>query len=197
MSRHRLSPHVNLPGSAALPQLGDVFALIDRADAPGGHWYWLGDFTEGREATMPWRLPDGVLAHLVVPRLLLQLQDNFPRGAGVLNHCGVVSCVNPAHWDVETRQQRGRQKQAVVLTDFHGKGWTNSTRVESCPICRQPPNRPCDPVPHDAEFRRLAAADATACQTCHAAPYQDCNTDVHRLVFQHQMRKLQKKEPGE
>lgn len=196
MSRHRLRNHEGLPANAALPQHGDVFVLIEREEALGGHWYWLGDFSREREAVMSWRLPDGKAARLAVPRLLHQLMGDCPPGSGVLNECGVVSCVNPSHWSIESRQERGRQARAVVLTDFHGHGWTPG-RTTVCEVCFQPPDKPCDPVFHDADYRRRMAREATDCPICNAKPYQYCNDEVHRLVFQHALRKLQTRGVGE
>jgi hypothetical protein len=187
MARHRLHPHENLPAHAELPSLAVLEPLIERQEAAGGHWYWLGDFAVTREAAFSWVLSDGTRTRLRVARLLLQLHGDFPRGAGVLNECGLISCVNPSHWAIETRQQRGAAQRPVVLTDFHGKGWTNATRVEACGICFQPPDRPCDPAYHDAEFRRRTAAEATTCPICNAAPFQDCDASVHKAVFQHRL----------
>jgi hypothetical protein len=168
-----------------------VEPLIDRREAAGGHWYWLGDFSDDREAELPWRAPDDRLARYAVPRLLVQLWGELPLRAGLLNRCGLVSCVNPSHWDVETPQARGRKQIPVVLVDFHGHGWTNATRVETCPVCFQPPGKPCDPVYHDTEYRRRTAAEATTCAVCNAAPYEECDAPTHKLVFQYTLTKLQ------
>lgn len=188
MRGHRLSLHTGTKPGDPLPALSVVEPLLERQEVAGGHWYWLGDFTRDREAVLPWRAPDDRLCHYAVPRLLLQLWGDFPSRAGVLNLCGLVSCANPSHWVTETPRERGLKTRPVVLTDFHGRGWTNGTRTETCLICYQKPNRPCDPAYHDAEFRRRTQAEATACPICYAAPYQDCDSSVHRLVFQHQMR---------
>lgn len=194
MARHRLRHHEGLPAHAALPPLADVLALIDREETPGGHWYWLGDFSAEHEPLMPWRVP-GVpgepRARLAVPRLLHQLMGSFQPRAGVLNACGLVSCANPSHWDVETVADRGKRLQPIVLADFHGHGWQNVQRTEMCEVCFQPPARPCDPVFHDADYRRRMAHEATACSICFAPPYEDCREDVHQAVFRHYMKQQQ------
>ena len=184
MVRHRLCSHIGLLASTQLPALGDVLALVDREETPGGHWYWLGDFSRDREALMPIRLLNNRTAHLAVPRLLHQLMGNYPAGAGVLNECGVVSCVNPAHWSIETRRERGQKRRVKVFTDFHGHGWT-PTRTEVCQICGCPPNSPCDPVYHDADFRHRMSLESTLCPICGALPHRYCNEEFHRAAFEH------------
>lgn len=193
MRGHRLSPHVSVRSDAPLPPLSVVEPLLERQEAAGGHWYWLGDFTRSREAQLPWRTPGGFLGHYIVVRLLMQLWGDFPARSGVLNRCDLISCANPSHWATETSKQRAAKQRPVVLTDFHGHGWTNAIRTEMCQVCYQPAHKPCDPVYHDAEFRRRTLAEATTCPVCNAAPYQDCDSSVHKLVFQHQMR-LKKEE---
>lgn len=192
MARHRLRNHAHLPANAALPQLGDVLALIEREEVAGGHWYWLDDFSRDREALMTWRLPEGAAAKLAVPRLLHQLMGDCPRGSGVLNECGLVSCVNPSHWSVETPEQRGQKAKAVVLTDFHGHGWTPA-RTTKCTVCHQPENKPCDPVVHDADYRRRMVAMASTCTICGAPPDKYCDDDIHKHAFQVHLRKLRKR----
>ena len=190
MARHRLRNHEGMPANGVLPTLADLAPLIDREEAAGGHWYWLGDFSRDREALFPWVAAEDKRARLAVPRLLHQLMGDYPRGSGVLNECGLVSCVNPAHWHLETREERGQARKVVVLTDFHGHGWTPN-RTTKCSVCHQPPEKPCDPVYHDSDYRRRMAAMATTCTVCNAKPHEYCNDEVHRRVFQHTLRKLQ------
>lgn len=196
MRGHRLRLHQGLRAGDPLPPLALVEPLIERQEAAGGHWYWLGDFTADREPTLPWRTPDERLVHFTALRLLLQLWGDFPPGSGLLNRCGLVSCVNPSHWTVETPQERGRKATPVVLVDFHGHGWTNATRAETCNVCFQPPGKPCDPVYHDADYRRRTASEATTCLVCNAPPYEECDAKTHKLVFQYQLQ-LQKNEAKE
>lgn len=189
MRGHRLRLHTGVRAVDPLPPLSALTPLIDRQEAAGGHWYWLGDFTADREATLPWRSPEDRLVHYTALRLLLQLWGELPAGSGLLNRCGLVSCVNPSHWAIETRQDMGRKQQPVVLVDFHGHGWVNATRATTCLVCFQPPGKPCDPVYHDTEYRRRTAAEATTCTVCNAAPYEECDSKTHKLVFQHQLQK--------
>lgn len=195
MARHRLRPHENLLPDAPLPSMDALSPLIERDDATGGHWYWLGDFSTHREAVLLWTVPGAAgskrarRTRFAVARLLMQLQGTFEARAGVLNECGLVQCVNPSHWSLETLADRGRARRIEVFTDFHGHGWTNKTRSEPCPICLRSPQEPCDPRMHDAEFRRVLNRSEERCDVCNAAPYQDCNETVHRQVFKHALSK--------
>lgn len=195
MARHRLRPHENAMADAPLPTMAELSPQIERDEATGGHWYWLGDFSAQHEAVLLWTLPGAAgskrtrRTRFAVARLLMQLQGTFVPGSGVLNECGLVQCVNPSHWSLETRQDRGQAMRIVVLTDFHGKGWTNKTRSGPCEVCFRAAEDPCDPRMHDAEFRRVLNKSEERCDVCNAAPYQDCDETVHRQVFAHALSK--------
>lgn len=157
--------------------------LVDRQDPAGGHWYWLGAFARTREALFFHAPTDALPRSYAVVSVLMQASKPLPPLCSVFNKCGVVACVNPAHWHVETAHERGLKNRPVVLIDFDGKGWASANRTTTCSICFQPPTKPCATALHDADFRRRLSADRTPCSVCGALPYQDCDSDVHYAAF--------------
>jgi hypothetical protein len=103
------------------PPLSLIEPQLDYApNEAGGHWYWQGRENLHREPVVHWRPVEHVPAVLypVVRALYCHLRGEVPRGAGLLSECGVIWCVNPHHWHLETRAERNSRIRVVIHRDF-------------------------------------------------------------------------------
>ncbi len=81
-----------------------------------GHWFWRGGFNHCGEPVFRWEPPTGRASICVVARLLVHHDvAPIPKGASVRSQCGVIACINPAHWMVETLEERAAKRRGFKV----------------------------------------------------------------------------------
>lgn len=131
-----------MPNQQVIP-LDLIWPLVDKTVESPQHWYWLGDFNQYREA---------IFSHTrytwVVARALINAEAVLKPRSGLRLGCGVVSCVNPAHWLRYTAKELARARRPLVFTDWDGTGPLLANRDVVCPVCLARPDQSCDPKKH-------------------------------------------------
>lgn len=205
--RHFLSSHssarVDIHG---LPPAELIEERIDRTTNPP-HWLWDGNVNQWGEAVLRWHPGKARPGTYVVARVLVtRLRDLVPgKWVRIASRCGVVSCVNPEHWEVVDPSP----PRFVVVANFDGEGErvvshprlprkpVDEQRVEmiddsaqvkwkgvdTCPVCRAKRNQRCVQIAHDrARAEAQAGIKLWDCYICGAQNGLPCGVETHAAL---------------